>query len=625
MTRNNRDSNARIYDSVVVIANTTGASSTTGGLVIEGGLSTRDTYIRGFTAINDVNITPNPGDKVRELYFTDLSTTESFTDIKQGDDNSTRIVFKNAQTSAFRAQISVECNSKYALFDLHGINNGGEWFLNSSFTGAITGVSFNIDNNSITEGEDQVSVGILQYKNTSEESASIRVRATTNSPSSQNPETDGIIKNAGSFTSERLIFASATDTLSSSSIKYENDTNSMTLGNLHLSGSYIKLPQNMGRPNPGIEGQLVYNKQGTGSFLGYNGDGWVTLGGEITGIWTKDDNDSVFYTTGNVGIGNTAPQAKLDVSGDISAGSLRLSGDITAGGLNVETIIASGAIESQSLSSGSLELSGDITAGGLSVNSIIASGAIESQSLSSGSLELSGDITAGGLSVNSIIASGAIKSQLLSSGSIQLSGDITAGGLNVNSIIASGAIKSQSLSSGSIQLSGDITAGDITAGGLSVNSIIASEAIKSQSLSSGSIQLSGDITAGGLSVNSIIASGAIKSQSLSSGSIQLSGDITAVISPDNSRLPDESDWDSIAPLAIIEFTLNPPAVISPDNSRLPDESDWDSIAPLAIIVSTFNPPAVISPLNRRLPAEISPLTSNFACGAVFPIPTLPVV
>lgn len=50
----NRTSNARIYDSVVVIANTTGASSTTDGFLIEGGLSTRDTYIRGITAINDV-------------------------------------------------------------------------------------------------------------------------------------------------------------------------------------------------------------------------------------------------------------------------------------------------------------------------------------------------------------------------------------------------------------------------------------------------------------------------------------------------------------------------------------------------------------------------------------------
>jgi hypothetical protein len=66
---NSYNPNARIFDSQFVIRDsTTVASSTSGGLIVEGGLSAKDTYVTGDVLFNKVEFTPNLGDIHFQFY-----------------------------------------------------------------------------------------------------------------------------------------------------------------------------------------------------------------------------------------------------------------------------------------------------------------------------------------------------------------------------------------------------------------------------------------------------------------------------------------------------------------------------------------------------------------------------
>jgi hypothetical protein len=59
--------NSQIFESQLVIRDSsTISSSTSGGLLVEGGISAKDTYVSGHVAVNDVKITPNLNDIVYE-------------------------------------------------------------------------------------------------------------------------------------------------------------------------------------------------------------------------------------------------------------------------------------------------------------------------------------------------------------------------------------------------------------------------------------------------------------------------------------------------------------------------------------------------------------------------------
>ena len=60
-------------------------------------------------------------------------------------------------------------------------------------------------------------------------------------------------------------------------------------------------------------GLLVYQTNGTAGFYYYNGTVWTAIGGSTPG-WTIVGDNMYSNNTGNVGIGTTAPVAKLHVA-----------------------------------------------------------------------------------------------------------------------------------------------------------------------------------------------------------------------------------------------------------------------------------------------------------------------
>jgi hypothetical protein len=73
--------NAQVFESQLVIRDTsTVVGKTSGGLIVEGSLSTLDTYVTGHMSVNNVKITPNLNDFVNEQQAV-LSNSEEFIDI----------------------------------------------------------------------------------------------------------------------------------------------------------------------------------------------------------------------------------------------------------------------------------------------------------------------------------------------------------------------------------------------------------------------------------------------------------------------------------------------------------------------------------------------------------------
>lgn len=324
MSNNNID--ALVFETQIVIEDTTTAGVTSGSIVNKGGLSTFDTYIKGNASINNVNITPNLNDIIFEQQSILANNKTQYEDIPN-------FSFDSSIANSFKAFITVNVStgiSLYSMWEINGLYKPSGWVITSSFSGDLTGVQFSIQETS--------GVAIMQYTNSNTSgTTTIRYRATTTAPPGSTPigETVGYVANTtGPFVTDKFIYASTPNTFASSELGYVSNAftigggsrlmaenaNSFTnysnggaitsMGDASIAKKLIvgeKIGVNNTAPSFAVDVggdiNLTGNFYKNGNIYSVGGDSWTTLGNNIN------------YTIGNVSIGTTDASYKLNVKG----------------------------------------------------------------------------------------------------------------------------------------------------------------------------------------------------------------------------------------------------------------------------------------------------------------------
>ena len=375
---------AQVFETQIVIENTTQPAGVTSGSIInKGSLSTLDTYVTGHTVINNVKITPNLNDIIYEQQATLANNQQTYIDI-------TDFYFDDSICNSFKALINVTVSTgdaKHAVWEINGLYKPSGWVITSSFTGDLTGVQFSMVNK---EG----GIGQVQYLNTNTSGTTIiRYRATTTAPPGTTPLdiTSGVITNtSGPFITNNLVYANSTNTLATTDIVY--NSNVLRIGgasrivgeratdfvNFSNGGAITSMGdasvakrmivgQKIGIANtdPGYSLDISGDINFTGNFYK---NGSLYSGSEI---WTTNGT-KVFYTAGNIGLGTSDPNHKLEVVGGIKSSSglttsSIISTSVTSGSVSSTNVIATNGTVSNalvtSLSSGSAVVSGNATFG----------------------------------------------------------------------------------------------------------------------------------------------------------------------------------------------------------------------------------------------------------------------
>jgi hypothetical protein len=288
------NNNAQILESQVVIRDSmTVSSKTNGSLIVQGGISTLDTYVTGNTTVNDVVITPNLDDIIYEHQDILSSSNYEWSDI-------TDFYFRNTVTTAFKTILYVETETNLnSIWEINAVKKGtDDWTYYSSFTGDhIPDVDFRIINKTING----VPSGQVQYQSTTP--LNVRYRAWTSSDINVDPTQEvAIITNTrGSFIDNSMFYASSPNTIGySKGLKYDGES-------LSISKDIQTVMSN------------------TNSFINFSN------GGALTVMGSASVNSNLIIGQ-QIGINTTNPAYELDLNGVIRSNGLVVSGNVTIGG-----------------------------------------------------------------------------------------------------------------------------------------------------------------------------------------------------------------------------------------------------------------------------------------------------
>jgi hypothetical protein len=305
----------------------------------------------GDVAVNDVRITPNLGDIVKEQEAR-LNASEEWV--------STTIRFDNTYTSSIKATVWVSTTVAKSVWEVNAVLDAGVWVYNTSFRGdMITSLDFRIMNDG--------GFGVLEYL--SPVQIDIRVRATTSAPYGISPEENlQLVTNlARNFLPDSLIYANSSETFTySEGLTYSDDTlnatkvctGSMVVGGDVTIGGHL-MPSVTNTFNIGsddLRWNTVYVSANTidlgGAQISAQEGGSISLGDagitltDINASGTSHTLGSVFISGSGLSTGSLRVMSastgtlaagivtggSVSVSGTVSAGSARFAGDVLLSG-----------------------------------------------------------------------------------------------------------------------------------------------------------------------------------------------------------------------------------------------------------------------------------------------------
>ena len=553
---------ALIFEAQVVVSNNAQpAGSTAGSIINEGTLSTKDTFIKGQTVINNVNITPNTNDIIYERQATLVNNRNSYIDI-------TDFTFNSAYVTSFKAIINVTVSTGealHAVWEINGLYKPSGWVITSSFTGDITGVLFSMRDND--------GVGVIQYTNSNTSGTTIiRYRASTTAPPGTTPEglSDGlgvILNTNGNFISNSLIYANGTNSLASTDITYNSNVFSIggvsrivaerstsfvnfsnggaitSMGDASIAKNLI-VGEKIGvaNTNPNYSLDISGDINFTGNFYK---NGSLYSGSEI---WTTNGTE-VFYTVGNIGFGTTDPAHQLDVVGGIRSTSgittsSIISTSVTSGSVASTNVVATNSTVS-SLIASNMQVTNSTFGGHIIPSSTITYDLgsennrwrtlylsnVNTTTLTTGTLVASNTntttLTAASIQVTNVNATTVTASTLLNTNAV--STNVTAATLNLTTGLTSASalitdVVATNISTGTLQAPSGITVGNINFTGSLYQNGVPYLGSQWTSTAGNVSYTSGSVSAINIDTTTITAS-TILANTITAGTMSLSGDL----------------------------------------------------------------------------------------------------